>query len=196
VIAAIVLAAGASTRMGRAKQLLPLPGGTVLSVVVSQLLDSPVDRVVVVLGHEAESIRRSARIPSEPRVAVVQNPEYAEGMASSLRRGIAAAADAEAVVIALGDQPAIEPDLVRRLVEAFRAGAPLAVPMQGDQRGHPVLFGRPLYPALLALRGDVGAREVLARHWAEAAKIEAPTLPDIDTAQDYASCLARWTGGR
>jgi molybdenum cofactor cytidylyltransferase len=190
VIAAVVLAGGASTRMGRAKQLLPLAGGTVLSTVVSRLLDSPVDRVNVVLGHDADTLRRTAGLSTDARVAVVVNAEWAEGMASSLRCGIAACADAEAAVIALGDQPGIDPGLVGRLVEAFRAGAPLAVPVHGEERGHPVLFARALFPELLALRGDVGAREVVARHWEAAAKVPGKHLPDIDTPADYDACVA------
>ncbi len=184
-IAAIVLAAGASTRMGRPKQLLPLPGGTVLSTVVSRLLEGPVERVVVVLGHDADAIRRGAGLPPDPRVAVIENDDWQEGMASSLRCGLQACADAEAVLVALGDQPGLEPDVAKRLVDGFRRGAPLAVPVQGDRRGHPVLFSRSLFPSLLGLTGDVGAKEVVARHWSEAARIDASPLPDLDTEEDY-----------
>jgi molybdenum cofactor cytidylyltransferase len=190
VIAAVVLAGGASTRMGRPKQLLPFAGGTVLSTVVSRLLDSPVDRVVVVLGHDADTLRQSAGLGTDPRVAVVVNADWAEGMASSLRCGIAACADAEAAIVALGDQPGIDRPLVARLVDAFRAGAPLAVPVQGEERGHPVLFARALFSELLAVRGDLGAREVVARHWAAAAKVPGKHLADIDTPSDYEACVA------
>jgi molybdenum cofactor cytidylyltransferase len=185
VIAAIVLAGGASTRMGRPKQLLPLPGGTVLYTVVSRLLEALFDRVVVVLGHQAEAIRRGAGLPTDPRIEVVENAQWQEGMASSLRRGLEACADAEAVVIALGDQPGIEPRVVDRLVAAFRGGAPLAVPVQGERRGHPVLFSRSLFPSLLGLSGDIGARAVVALHGSEAVRIEAPLPADLDTEEDY-----------
>jgi molybdenum cofactor cytidylyltransferase len=121
---------------------------------------------------------------------VVVNAEWAEGMASSMRCGIAACAGAEAAIVALGDQPGIDPGLVGRLVEAFRAGAPLAVPVEGEERGHPVLFARALFPELLALRGDVGARDVVARHWEAAAKVPGRHLPDIDTPADYDACVA------
>jgi molybdenum cofactor cytidylyltransferase len=185
VIVAVVLAGGASTRMGRPKQLLPLGGGTVLSTVVSRLLESPVDRVVVVLGCAAETVARAAALPGDPRVEVVENAEWAEGMASSLRRGIAAAGDAEAVVIALGDQPGVDPGVVGRLVDAFRKGAPLAVPVHGEERGHPVLFARSLFEDLLAVRGDVGAREVVRAHWRQAARVAAAPLADLDTPEDF-----------
>lgn len=189
-IAAIVLAAGASTRMGRPKQLLPLRGGTVLATVVARLLAAPVDRVVVVLGREAEAIRRGAGLPSDARLTVVVNESWPEGMGSSLRRGVEACAEADAVVIALGDQPGLEPRVVKRLVAAFRRGRHLAVPVEGERRGHPVLFGRPLFPALLALRGDLGARDIVAGHWSEAARVPAKLLADLDTEEDYRAFTA------
>jgi molybdenum cofactor cytidylyltransferase len=189
-IAAVVLAAGASTRMGRPKQLLPLSGATVLARVVSRLLESPVDRVVVVLGHDAERIRKGAGLPIDARLTVIDNDGWQEGMASSLRCGVRACQEAEAIVVALGDQPGLDPDVVTRLVAAFRHGAPLAVPVQGERRGHPVLFGRSLFPALLALSRDVGARDVVARHWPEAARIEAALPVDLDTEEDYRSFVS------
>jgi molybdenum cofactor cytidylyltransferase len=185
VIVAVVLAGGASTRMGRPKQLLPLGGGTVLSTVVGRLLEAPVDRVVVVLGCGAEAVRSAARLPADARVDVVENEGWEEGMASSLRRGVGAAGDAEAVVIALGDQPGVDPRVVERLVDSFREGAPLAVPVHGEERGHPVLFARSLFDELLAVRGDVGAREVVRAHWPRAAKVEAAPLADLDTPEDF-----------
>jgi CTP:molybdopterin cytidylyltransferase MocA len=171
--------------MGRPKQLLPLPGGTVLSTVVSRLLEAPLDRVVVVLGHEAEKIQREAGLPSDPRVDVALNEHWREGMASSLRCGLAACAAEDAVVIALGDQPGIEPRVVEQLVTAFRHGAAVAVPVAGERPGHPVLFARPLWEELGALRGDVGAREVLVRHWKSAVRVPATPLQDLDTEMDY-----------
>ena len=188
-IAAVVLAGGRSARMGRAKQLLPLGRGTVLSTVVSQLLEGPLDRVVVVLGHDAERIRREAGLPSDPRVETVVNAEWAEGMAASLRCGVRSCSETEAIVVALGDQPGIDVGVVGKLVNAFRGGALLAVPVQGEQRGHPVLFGRTLFPSLLALSGDMGARDLVERHWGVAARIEAAPLRDIDTEEDYRSFL-------
>jgi molybdenum cofactor cytidylyltransferase len=195
VIGAIVLAAGASTRMGRPKQLLPLPGGTVLSTVVARLLEAPVDRVTVVLGCQAEAIRQGAGLPDDPRVEVVENTAWAEGMASSLRRGLRAFPDAEAVIVALGDQPGLDPDVVRRLIEELRSGAVLAVPVADGQKGHPVLFSRELFPEILALSGDVGAREVVRRHWSRAARVPATSLADLDTVQEYEAFRDSGRGG-
>ena len=185
-IAAVVLAAGASRRMGRAKMLLPLPGGkSVLAASVEPLLEAGLDRVVVVLGGEAERVRREAGLPEDPRVRLVVNERWREGLSASLRCGLDGASDAEALLVVLGDQPGITAERVRRIVAAYSPGAPLVVPVQGSQPGHPVLFSRQLFGELEALAGDVGAREVVRRHWDEAVRLELPPLPDLDTPEDY-----------
>jgi len=196
VIAVLVLAAGGSRRMGRPKMLLPLSGGTVLATVVSRFLATPADRIVVVLGHEAAEVRARAGLPDDARLMILDNPDWNEGLSSSLKRGLLACPEADALVVALGDQPAVDADVVRRLVEAWRGGARLAVPVRGEpgdpaasRAGHPVLFDRSLRDELLALTGDVGAREVLRRHWEEAAQIEAPSPTDLDTEEDYRAFL-------
>ena len=184
-IAAVVPAAGGSTRMGRPKMLLPLAGRTVLATVVARLLEAPLDRVVVVLGREAGEVRARAGLPDDPRVAVVENPGWRDGLSSSVVRGLHACPEAGAVLVALGDQPGVEPEVVRRLVEAWRAGSRLAVPVRGGRTGHPALFDRSLRDELLALTGDVGARAVLIRHWDEAARVDAPIPADLDREEDY-----------
>ena len=196
-IAAIVLAAGASRRLGRNKLLLPFSGGTVVSATIVRVLQSPVDRVVLVLGHEAELVRARAGLPEDSRLSAVENPGWSSGMASSLRVGLEASGDAEAVIVALGDQPGIDPAVVARVVAAFRAGASLAVPVHGDpaapdgeRLGHPVLFGRALFAELRALEGDTGAREVVRRHWASAARVLGVPVRDVDTEADYAALVA------
>ena len=196
-IAALVLAAGASRRLGRNKLLLPFRGGTVLSATLARVLESPVDRVILVLGHEGELVRRQAGLPEDPRLATVDNAQWASGMASSLRTGLEACPEAEAAIVALGDQPDVEAATVARLVDAFRAGAPLAVPVHadatargGERVGHPVLFGRALFAELSALEGDTGARQVVERHWASAARVAGVPLRDVDTEADYVALVA------
>ena len=186
---ALVLAAGGSTRMGRPKMLLRLPGGTVLATVVTRLLQAQVDRVVVVLGDQAAEVAAGAGLPEDPRVEVVRNEDWRAGLSSSLKRGLAACPAAEAVIVALGDQPSVRPQTVDRLVRAWRAGAPLAFVVQGDRPGHPVLFDRVLRPELLALSGDVGARALVRRHFEQAFRLEEPILPDLDTEANYRACL-------
>jgi molybdenum cofactor cytidylyltransferase len=198
VIAGVVLAAGASRRLGRNKLLLPFRGGTILAASVARLLSAPLDRLVVVLGHEAEDVRRRAVLPDDPRLDMVVNAGWTEGMASSVRYGTCACASAEAVVIALGDQPEIDPLVVTHLVAAFRAGATLALPVHSDasapggvRSGHPVLFGRELFSELAELNGDQGARVVIARHFDRAAKVPVPACRDVDTEDDYRALLDR-----
>jgi molybdenum cofactor cytidylyltransferase len=185
-IAAIVLAAGASSRMGRLKMLLSAGAGrTLLSAAVWPLLEAGLPRVVVVLGCEAERVRRGAGLPEDPRVSVVVNPRWREGMSSSMARGLEACSDAEAVLVALGDQPGLTAQRVGLVLSAFRPGVPAVVPAEGAQPGHPVLFSRDLFAELALLSGDVGAREVLRRHWADVVRLELPPLPDVDTPEDY-----------
>lgn len=184
-IAGIVLAAGGSTRMGRPKMLLPVGVGTLLSAAVAPLLEAGLDRVVVVLGDRAQEIQRGARLPADPRIVPVVCPEWRAGMASSLKRGLEACADADAVVVALGDEPGVTADRVRMVTAAFGPGRDLVVPVHRGIPAHPVLFGQSLFPELEALSGDVGAREVILRHEGEALRIEVEALPDIDTEEDY-----------
>jgi molybdenum cofactor cytidylyltransferase len=186
-IVSIVLAAGGSRRMGRPKMLLPLGGGTVLAAAVQPHLDAGIDRVVVVVGDRADEVVANAGIADDddPRLRVVVNGAWAEGMASSIRRGLAEAADADAVLVALGDEPGVTADRIRRLIRAWRPGVPLVAPVHDGRAGHPVLFDRALFPDLAALTGDVGAREVVRRHWSAAATIPAEPLADLDTEADY-----------
>jgi len=188
-VAGIVLAAGGSRRMGRPKMLLPLGRGTVLGAAVAPLLEAGLSPVVVVLGSDADQVRGGAGLPQDPRLRVVANEGWGEGMASSLRRGLQECPGAGAALVALGDQVGVTPERVRRLVEAWRAGAPLAVPVHQDRASHPVVFSRALFSELLQLAGDVGARDVVRRHWAEAARVESEPLRDLDTEEDYAAML-------
>jgi CTP:molybdopterin cytidylyltransferase MocA len=184
-IVSIVLAAGSSTRMGRPKMLLPLGDRTVLAAAVQPHLDAGVDRVVVVLGDRSGEVIAKAGIAADPRLRVIVNAEWAQGMSSSIRRGLAEAADADAALIALGDEPGLAAERIRRLIRAWRPGVPVVVPVQDGRAGHPVLFDRGLFGELAALTGDVGARELVRRHWDAATTIEAAPLADLDTEADY-----------
>jgi CTP:molybdopterin cytidylyltransferase MocA len=190
VLGAIVLAAGGSTRMGRPKALLPLEGGTVLSVVAALVLSARIDRLVIVLGHEAETIRRAAGLPDDPRLRLVVNPGWAEGMASSLRAGLLAGEEWDAALVALGDQPGVDPIAIERLVTAWQQGARIAAVAHGGRLGHPVLFDRSLFPALRLLQGDVGARAILKAHGDAVARVEGSPLRDLDTPSDYEAFVA------
>ena len=186
-IVAIVLAAGASTRMGRQKLLLPMADGRPLvRVAVEQVLAASIDDTVVVLGREAEAVARTlVGLP----VRTVVNPRYAEGQSTSVRAGIdALPAGTEAAVIALGDQPLPDPGVIRRLVAAFRTTRqPIVVPVYRDGRGNPVLFAATLFAELRAVTGDRGGREVIAQDPGRVAEValDAAMPADIDTPEDY-----------
>jgi molybdenum cofactor cytidylyltransferase len=187
VIAAIVLAAGASTRMGRQKLTLPMAGGRPLvRLAVEQVLAAGLDEVVVVVGGDADSV--AAALATLP-VRVIVNPRYAEGQSTSLWAGLdALRPGTDAAVVALGDQPLPDPDVIRRLVAAFRTtGRPIAVPVYRDGRGNPVLFGATLFGELRGVTGDQGGRGVIARDPARVVEVPVDmAMPaDIDTPQDY-----------
>ena len=184
--ATIVLAAGASSRMGRPKMLLPAGGRTLLAASVAPHLEAVNGCVVVVLGKDARRVRAEAGLPADPRLHVVVNRRWRDGMSSSLRRGLEVCGDADAVLIALGDQPGVTADRVTRILAAWRPGVALVVPVVSATRAaHPVLFARCLWEELRGLRGDVGAREVVRRHWDGAVRVDLPPLVDVDVEEDY-----------
>jgi CTP:molybdopterin cytidylyltransferase MocA len=188
VITGIVLAAGTSSRLGRPKQLLDLGGTPVLRHVVNAALASPLDEVVVVLGHLAGEI--AVAVPATDRVRTVVNARYSLGQSTSLAAGLAAAATgSEAAVVMLGDQPAIRPDAVAAVVGAFVAGGgPVVQASYGGRHAHPTLFAREVWAELVReLEGDQGARDVLERHpeWRSPIEVGGDPPLDIDTERDY-----------
>ena len=190
---AVVLAAGASTRMGEPKQLLRLDGRTLLRRTVDTLLASPAWPVVVVLGAHLESIRPEvARLP----VLIAENREWAEGLASSIRTGVrvleAFSLSLEAALLVLCDQPNLSPEAIARLVEAHRrTGKSIVAACYGEHPGPPALFARSHFHELMELRGAGGARPLLARHAELLATVDLPELAaDLDTPADYQQLLA------
>lgn len=186
----LILAAGASRRMGRPKQLLPLPGGgTVLARAVAPHLEAGLARVLVVLGWDAARVQAAAGLPNDPRLRVIVNEAWEEGMASSLRRGIEACGGAEAVLVALGDEPGVTVRRIESLLAAWSSQTPLVVPVREGRPSRPVIFSRSLFPELLRLAGDEGGRAVVRRHWSQAVQVEAEPLLDLDTPADYQALL-------
>ena len=186
-IAAVVLAAGASSRMGRPKLLLPVDGPDALvRLSVARVLAAGLDEVLVVLGAEADAV--AAALAGLP-VRTVLNPRYAEGQSTSLRAGVEALrAGTEAVVVALADQPLPEPGLIARLVATFRAsGRPVVVPRYRDGRGTPVLFAAAVFDELRLVTGDQGGRGVVARDSTRVMEVpvDGAMPPDVDTWADY-----------
>ncbi|MFG1361096.1 NTP transferase domain-containing protein [Xanthobacter pseudotagetidis] len=183
--AAVVLAAGRSTRMGGANKLLEeVDGVPVIRRVVQAALGSRARPVIVVTGHERERIERAL---SGLSVTLVHNGDYASGMASSLRAGIAAVpAEAAGALVVLGDMPLVAPALIDRLIAAHAgdAGRLIVVPVADGARGHPVLWSRRYFSDLSGLDGDTGARQVLAANAAAVVEVEAEgagAFLDVDT---------------
>ena len=191
-ISAIVLAAGRSERMGTPKMSLPWGETTVIGKVVTTLLGSQVDQVVVVTGGgRAEVEAALGRLPPGLPVRSVHNPHYAAGeMLSSLQVGIAALGESVvATLIALGDQPQMEEQVVTAIISAYRQnGAGLVIPSYQMRRGHPMLVARPLWIELLSLRPPQTLRELLLAHsdQIQYVNVDTPTiLQDLDTPGDY-----------
>lgn len=186
-VAAVVLAAGGSTRFGSPKQLLPWGDKTLLQHVVDGVLGSSLDPVVLVLGHEAGRI--GALIGDRP-VEVVVNQEWARGQSGSLRAGLQALPQTcDACLFVLADQPNVSTQLIDRLLARYRRTlAPIVAPVHQGRRGNPVLFARTLFPELLEMQGDQGGRQAIERHEQEVETVEAldpdPFL-DIDTVENY-----------
>ena len=196
VVAAVVLAAGSSTRMGSNKLLLDLGGESVVRRAVRQAIEGGVDLVVVVLGHEAERVE--AELSGLSCVRVV-NPDHAQGVDTSLHLGVArAATEAGALVVVLADMPFVTADMIGAVVERYRAtGAPLVVSRYGEVEAPPILYDRALFAELLSLPGERCAKQVVRRHRQEAQVVTwpEPALRDIDVALDYERARAEMAGG-
>ena len=156
-IAGLVLAAGAGMRFGGAKQLAELDGIPLLEHALSAMAAAPVDRVVVVLGSGAEEIVAAVDLHgADPLVC----PRWEKGQAASLACGLAELAEADAVVVTLGDQPRMSPEAIRRVI-AKRDGAAAVRATYGGEPGHPVLLEHELFDRLRDVTGDLGARNLL-----------------------------------
>ena len=200
--AAVVIAAGESHRMGTPKQLLPWQGRSFIAQIVSTLLESPLDEIVVVLGHRADEIRtqipnlpdataaREAQI-AKPVVRALLNPRYREGMLTTIQCGIAALADdVRASYIALVDQPQLKASTVATLRQQFEASQKgIVVPSHQMRRGHPLLIDLHKYRAeILAIEGPPGLQKLLRDHPDDILHVnfdDASVLADLDTPEDY-----------
>ena len=162
-VAGIILAAGASNRMGRTKQLLPFRGQTILEGVVDNALAAALHRLIVVLGHEAETL--AARLTGR-NLTIVQNPHYAQGQSTSLKAGLQALSEeSDAALFLLGDQPLITPATIDLLLAAYAATpSPIVLPVFEGKRGNPVLFDRETFAAIATITEDCGARSLFDRY--------------------------------
>jgi molybdenum cofactor cytidylyltransferase len=195
-IALLLLAAGKSSRMGGPNKLLaPIEGVPMVARVATRLLASRARPVVAVLGKDADSVEAAlGRLPVER----VRNPDFAQGLSTSLKRGLAALPeDVEGVVVCLADMPLVTGRHIERLIAAFNPleGRAIIVPTRRGKRGNPVLWARRFFPEIAALAGDVGARHLIGEYAELVAEVEMEDeaiLVDIDTPE----ALAAFTRGQ
>ena len=190
-VAGILLAAGASTRMGTLKQLLPVAGVTLVERTLTAALESRLDRLVLVLGHRAPEIETalSGFIPN-PKLTIVHNRHYQEGISSSLVAGIEEIAHShDHGMILLADMPFIDYHVINLLIEGYlKAQLPMGAIKVGKRAAHPVVFRRDLFFELKTLTGDVGARSLLKKYNDRVCLIEPGAdydERDIDDRADY-----------
>jgi molybdenum cofactor cytidylyltransferase len=214
-VAAIILAAGTSSRMGpnRHKLLLPLGQRPVLLHVIEAALASQARPIIVVVGHQASQVRAILDpYRHHPDVQVVENTDYQQGMSTSLRTGIrtllsynidnnttpanASPIRPVAALIALGDQPLISGELLNRLIDSYMIGEKkIVAPRYQGRRGNPVLFDARFFPELMEVSGDEGGRSVIQRHSQDISSIEVDDIRsgyDVDTWDTYQQVAREW----
>lgn len=187
-VAAVILAAGKSSRMGEPKQLLRLGETTMLGQTIDNVRRSVLREIILVLGGSAEAILRD--LTRKEGLKVVDNPSWQQGMATSLRAGLSAVGpETEAALIILADQPFVRPETFNRLAGHYgRSRAQIVIPTHRGIRGNPVLLDRSVFPEVMALAGDVGCRAIFGNHPQGIAKLEVEDegiLLDIDNQGDY-----------
>ncbi|MBM3542733.1 MAG: 4-diphosphocytidyl-2C-methyl-D-erythritol kinase, partial [Alphaproteobacteria bacterium] len=194
-IAALVLAAGLSRRMGRNKLVEPVQGVPMVARAVDAALASQAHPVVVVTGHQEDAVR--AALGRKRKVTLVHNPDHAQGLSTSLQRGLAALpAACEGVLVCLGDMPRVRAQHLDRLIDAFNPieGRAICVPTFAGKRGNPVLFARRYFAEMAAIAGDVGARHLIGEHADAVAEVEMDDdgiLLDVDSPEALAALTAK-----
>ena len=186
-VSGLILAAGASTRLGQPKQLLPFGTTTLLGRVVAEArAASALDEVVVVTGGAATEVRRRVDFAG---AKVVENPEFAQGCSSSYRTGLEALDPrAQAVAVLLGDQPGVD----RTVVDEWRLTQDrIMLASYKTREGHPLVFARALFDQLVALQGDKAAWKIVDAHrdWIRAVPVDRPHPRDVNTWEDYEDLL-------
>jgi molybdenum cofactor cytidylyltransferase len=196
---ALILAAGESSRMGKDKALLPYERRPFLEVIMDNLRQAGVDRLVVVLGHHAAEIQELVALD---HAQVVVNKNYRLGQTSSLQAGLKAVdlSATDGILLCLVDHPAVPAEVMRRILMARReSGAPVVVPVYKGQRGHPVFIGRALFKELLALKTNDGANSVIRNYHNSTCWLSVDqegVLVDVDQPEDYARLMGKAVDGR
>jgi molybdenum cofactor cytidylyltransferase len=186
-ISGLVLGAGASSRFGQPKQLLPFRESTLLGCVINQAEQATrLDEVVVVLGRAAHEIREKVVFGN---AKIVENPAFGEGCASSYRAGIGALDPrSDAVMILLGDQPGVDPETINRVADEWRLGnGQIAIASYQGKMAHPMLFAKPLFDQLVGLHGDKAAWKLVDANpdLVRVVPFDRPLPEDINTLEDF-----------
>ncbi|MBI4320965.1 MAG: molybdenum cofactor cytidylyltransferase [Chloroflexi bacterium] len=190
-IAAIVLAAGQSIRMGCPKLLLHIKGKSLVRHVVENALASSAHEVIVVLGYQADQVAYQLK---GLNVKLVHNPSFAQGQSTSVIAGLRAVRlDADGVVVMMGDQPFVGPDIINALIRRhYDTRCLIAVPQYEGKNGAPVLFDRTLFPELMASTGDKGGRDLIRKHAGSVQIVPIQSslaAKDADTREEYEELL-------
>lgn len=184
---AMILAAGESRRMGRQKLLLPFKGKTIIETVIKKVICSKAEKILVVIGSEKENMEKKIR---EYPVKIAYNPDFRSGMLSSLQRGFKALPkSAEAVLIVLGDQPALSSAVINKIIDAYkRTKKGIVLPIYRGERGHPVLIDMKYRQEVARLDPDIGLRQLVYDQREDILEVKVTTpsiLRDIDDERDY-----------
>jgi molybdenum cofactor cytidylyltransferase len=194
-ISVIILAAGKSTRMGKQKLRMPLGQHSMLEHTVDNYLNSEVNEVLVVVGHEADEIKQ---LLAHKPVTIVYNPRYNDGIGTSISAGVQHMKETtQLIIIALADQPYIRSDIINYLVYIHRdSNKGITIPVYKGTRGNPVIFSSTYRKELIELQGDTGGRQVTDRHPDDVLEVdiefEEVTI-DIDTMDSYYKAIDRHT---
>jgi molybdenum cofactor cytidylyltransferase len=179
--------------MGKLKQTLPIRGKPMLEEVLKTFRKTKVDQIFVVLGSHRSEVMKDVEFKKE---IIVDNPDFAKGMSSSIKAGLSAAnASAGAAFIVLADQPFLSSETVDKLIGAYTTSmAPIVVPVYRGRRGNPVLFDRSLFPEIMELSGDSGAKTVILRNdelVLEVVVEDEGVVADVDTPSEYEGAVRR-----
>jgi molybdenum cofactor cytidylyltransferase len=192
-VAAIVLAAGRSSRMGPHNKLLqPIDGSTIIARVAGAAIASGANPVIVVTGFEADRVEEAI---SGLDVTFVNNPNFDEGMSGSIKAGLSVLpARSDGAMILLGDMPDVEARDLKLLMGAFAGREAICIPARGGRRGNPVLWGASYFAEMMRLSGDVGAKQLIAKHQAHVTEVPVVSdgiFADVDTPADLARLRSR-----
>jgi molybdenum cofactor cytidylyltransferase len=193
---------------GRHKLLLPLGDRPVLAHVLEATLASHARPIILVLGHQAEQVRASIlQYTTHPSITLVENPNYPQGMSTSLRIGLQtlvtkdtkkelSSYSVDGALVILGDQPLMTTHVLDTLIATRQTtGKPIIAPLYNNRRGNPVLFDASLFPELMEVTGDEGGRSIIERHPHDVATVEVgnePATYDVDTWEAYQQVMAQW----